>query len=335
MQVTVLAGGYGGARFLSGLRAVLGEDQPAHQGAPATAAHDIAAVVNTADDIVLHGLNISPDLDTVMYTLGGGLDAERGWGRSDEAFRTNEELQAYGLPNTWFGLGDRDLATHLVRTQMLAAGFRLTDVTSALGVRWEPGIRILPMSDDRVETHVVINDDEGRRAIHFQEWWIRHHAEPLAEEFVQVGAETAAPTPEVLEAIAGADAVVLAPSNPVVSIGAILAVPGMLDALQATKAPVVGISPIIGGRALRGMAEQCLTAIDVPATAAGIARHYGSRGSGGVIDGWLVAPQDSAAAVELADSDIRVRAVPLLMTDPAAAAALAAAALELATECRR
>ncbi len=213
MRVTVLAGGYGGARFLVGLRRHLG------------AADTITAVVNTADDIVLHGLSISPDLDTVMYTLGDGLDTERGWGRTDEAFRVNEELQAYGVPSTWFGLGDRDLATHLIRTQMLGAGYRLTDVTAALATRWQPGVTLLPMTDDRVETHVIVNDGDGRRAIHFQEWWIRHRAQLPAEQFLQVGADTAHATPEALAAVADADVVMLAPSNPVVSIGAMMAWP--------------------------------------------------------------------------------------------------------------
>ena len=322
MHVTVLAGGYGGARFLAGLRSRLGDGG------------EIDAVVNTADDIVVHGLNISPDLDTVMYTLGGGLDAGRGWGRTDEAFRANEELAAYGLPNTWFGLGDRDLATHLVRTQMLAAGYRLTDVTAALCRRWQPGVRVLPVTDDRVETHVVVTDDTGRRAIHFQEWWIRLRAQVPAQEFVQVGADTARPTAEVLASLAEADVVILAPSNPVVSIDAILAVPGMRDAVRSTPAPVVGISPVIAGRALRGMAEECLAAIGVPATATGIATHYGSRASGGILDGWLVAPDDDAAVALLAASGIRAEAVPLLMSDPEAAADLAGAALDLAARCR-
>lgn len=322
MQVTVLAGGYGGARFLAGLRTQLGGG-------------GITAVVNTADDIVLHGLNISPDLDTVMYTLGGGLDTDRGWGRDDEAFRANEELTSYGLPGTWFGLGDRDLATHLVRTQLLTAGYRLTEVTEALCKRWEPGVRILPMSDDRIETHVVTASEAGRRAMHFQEWWIRHRAGLPALEFVQVGVDGATATPESLAAIAEADVVLLAPSNPVVSIGAILSLPDLREALQRTPAPVVGVSPVIAGRALRGMAEQCLQAIAVEPTAAAIALHYGARDHGGILDGWLVAPDDVAAIAPVEAAGIRCAAEPLLMRDEPTAAALAAAALDLAEQCRR
>ncbi len=313
MRVTVFAGGYGGARFLAGMRDV-----------PDT---EVTAVVNTADDLVLHGLTVCPDLDTVMYTLGGGLDTDRGWGRADEGFRAGEELRAYGMPQPWFGLGDRDLATHLVRTQMLAAGYRLTDVTAALCRRWEPGVTVLPMSDDRVETHVVVADGDGRRAMHFQEWWVRHGARLPAEEFVQVGGAAARPTDEVAAAIAAADLIAVAPSNPVVSIGPILGVPGLREAVAAAAAPVVGVSPIIAGRAVRGMAEQCLAAVGVPASAAGVARHYGARSDGGLLDAWLVAPEDAAAVADLADLDLAVRAVPLLMSDPASATALARAVL--------
>ncbi len=320
MRVTVLAGGHGGAKFLMGLR-----DRPDVE---------VSAVVNTADDLVVHGLTVCPDLDTVMYGLGGGLDGERGWGRIDESFRANEDLAAYGMPHTWFGLGDRDIATHLVRSQMLGAGYRLTDVTAALAERWRPGVTILPMSDDRVETHVVVADEEGRRAIHFQEWWVRHRAQIPATEFVQVGADAARPTPEVLAALAEADVVLVAPSNPVVSVGAILAVPGIREALTTTAAPVVGISPLIAGRAVRGMAEQCLAAVGVPCSAAGVAAHYGARRSEGLLDGWLVAPEDASVLPELTDLGIEAAAVPLLMSDPGDARRLADSALAVAQRVR-
>src|SRR5689334_17758453 len=159
-RVTVLSGGVGGARFLQGLLGVPGWGE------------DVTVVANTADDLWMHGLKICPDLDTVMYTLGGGIDAERGWGRTDETWHAKEELAAYGVEEAWFGLGDRDLATHLVRTRMLDAGYSLSAVTAALCERWRPGVRLLPMSDDRVETHVVVDDAEapsGQRAVHFQE----------------------------------------------------------------------------------------------------------------------------------------------------------------------
>src|SRR5699024_10328325 len=190
---------------------------------------------------------ITPDLDSCMYTLGGGIDRERGWGRADEGWRVGEELAAYGADPTWFGLGDRDTATHLIRSRMLRAGYPLSDVVAALCNRWRPGVRLLPVTDDRCETHVVVTDpDTGdQRAIHFQEWWLRHRAQIPTHSFVQVGAEKAEAAPGVVEAIEEADAVLLAPSNPVVSIGPVLSVPGIRGALRTTGAKVVGVSPII------------------------------------------------------------------------------------------
>jgi LPPG:FO 2-phospho-L-lactate transferase len=337
VKVTALAGGIGGSRFLLGVKAALPDA-------------DVTVIGNTGDDIVLHRLNISPDLDTVMYTLGGGISAERGWGREDETFVVAAELAAYGVGPAWFGLGDRDLATHLVRTQMLLAGYPLSEVTAALCRRWEPGVRLIPMSDDRVETHVVISDAEGRRAIHFQEWWLRLRAEVPAEAIVSVGAADAKPAPGVLDAISDADVVLLPPSNPVVSIGSILAVPGIRDSLRDTAAPVVGVSPIIGGSAVRGMADACLRAIGVETSAAAVGAYYGSRrrsagaepgggagagtvgtGAGdpdspGLLDAWLVDPVDAAADVP----GVRVASHPLLMTDLDATVAIVRAALELA-----
>lgn len=319
MRVTVLVGGVGGARFLLGLRALLGDDP----------AHEITAVVNVGDDVWLHGLRICPDLDTCMYTLGGGIDTERGWGRSGETWAVRDELAAYGADPDWFGLGDRDTATHLVRTRMLRAGYPLSDVTSALCHRWQPGVTLLPATDDRVETHVVVDDPANgataQKAIHFQEWWIRHKGALPAHRFASVGAETAQILPAARDAIAGADAVLLAPSNPVVSIGAILDVPGVRDALRAGPAKVVGLSPIVAGRPLRGMADACLDAIGVETSAQGVARHLGARTHGGLLDGWLVHTGDVADV-----PGVDVRAVPLLMTDPATTAAMAAVALDVA-----
>jgi LPPG:FO 2-phospho-L-lactate transferase len=314
VRITALAGGIGGARFLRGLLA-------AEPGA------EVTAIVNTGDDITLHGLRVCPDLDTVMYTLGGGISAERGWGREGETFAVRDELTAYGVGPAWFGLGDRDLATHLIRTQLLDGGSTLTDVTAALCERWQPGVTLLPMSDDRVETHVVVDNPEtGRReAIHFQEWWIRHQAKLPAHAIVAVGAEAAKPTRAVLQAIADADVILLPPSNPVVSIGTILAVPGLREALVAARAKIVGVSPIIGGAPVRGMADACLTAIGVETSAAAVAAYYGARSHGGLLDGWLVDTTDVAAIEGLA-----VRSVPLWMTDVETTAALARAALDLA-----
>ena len=317
MKVVVLVGGVGGARFLVGLKALLG----------AEAGHEVVAVVNTGDDVWMHGLRITPDLDTCMYTLGGGIDTERGWGRANESWTVKEELAAYGAEPTWFGLGDRDMATHLVRSRMLRAGYPLSAVTEALCARWQPGVTLLPMSDDRVETHVVVEQDGEQKAIHFQEWWVRHRAELPAKSFASVGVDTATPGPGVLDAIETADAIILAPSNPVVSVGTILGVPGVRDALRKTEAGVVGLSPIIGGKPLRGMADACLTAIGVETSAEAVGRHYGSRkcSEDGVLDGWLVHTGDRADV-----EGVAVRAVPLLMSDVDATAAMAAAALDLA-----
>jgi LPPG:FO 2-phospho-L-lactate transferase len=297
VRITVLAGGVGGARFLRGVRV-------------AFPSADITAVINTGDDVTLHGLRICPDLDSVMYTLGDGIDPVRGWGRRDESWRVKEQLASYGAEPTWFGLGDLDIATHLVRTQMLDAGFALSDVVTALCQRWQPGVRLLPMTDQRCETHVVVELDGTRRAIHFQEWWIKHRAGVAAQAFVQVGLDDAVPAPGVLDAIEAADLVLVAPSNPVVSIGTILAVPGIRAAVRSAPAPVVGFSPIIGGAPVRGMADSCLPVIGVDVSAEGVGRHYASRSGDGVLDAWLIHTTDTAEIPGLA-----VRAVPLLMTD--------------------
>ncbi|GJF34800.1 2-phospho-L-lactate transferase [Kitasatospora sp. NE20-6] len=318
MRIVALAGGIGGARFLRGLKEAV---------APGD---EITVIGNTGDDIHLFGLKVCPDLDTVMYTLGGGIHEEQGWGRADETWSVKEEMKAYGVGPEWFGLGDRDFATHIVRTQMLAAGYPLSAVTEALCDRWRPGVRLIPMSDDRVETHVRITDEQGTRAVHFQEYWVRLHAEVEAEAIVAVGADTAKPAPGVLEAIAAADVVLLPPSNPVVSIGTILGVPGIRHALVSAAAPVVGLSPIIGGAPVRGMADKVLAAVGVEAGAEAVARHYGAD----LLDGWLVDTADGAAVAGVEAAGIRCRALPLLMTDVPATAAMARAALELAAEVR-
>lgn len=327
MKVVVLVGGVGGARFLLGVKAALG--MPAL--GEAESEHEITAVVNVGDDVWMHGLRVCPDLDTCMYTLGDGIDTVKGWGRVNETWSVKEELAAYGAEPSWFGLGDRDIATHLVRSRMLRAGYSLTAVTEALCTRWKPGVRLLPVTDDRVETHVAIDDPETGegRAVHFQEWWVRHRAQPNAHAIVPVGADDAKPTQDTLDAIAQADVVLMAPSNPVVSIGTLLAVPGFRDALRATKAPVVGLSPIVGGKPLRGMADACLTAIGVDSTAEAVGRHYGARSDEGILDGWLVHTGDQADV-----PGVQTRAVPLLMSDVDATAAMAQEAFDLASAVR-
>ena len=332
-RVTVLSGGVGGARFVQGLLhglrtgAVPGGSADTH----------VTVVANTADDWWIHGLKVCPDLDTVMYTLGEGIDVERGWGRSEETWSAKTELEAYGVEPTWFGLGDRDIATHLVRTQMLEAGFGLSQVTEALCRRWlEPlhgdRVRLLPMSDDRVETHVAVADPDsasGRRVVHFQEYWVRLRAEVPAEAVLVVGQDSSTPGPGVLDAIAGADLVVLPPSNPVVSVGTILGVPGIRDAVRATAAPVVGLSPIVGPSHVHGMAR------------ADAHQHRRGGQRGGRRDplrrtlarrrARRVAGRQSRRrpAPRLEEAGIAARAVPLMMTDHDATAAMAAAAVAL------
>jgi LPPG:FO 2-phospho-L-lactate transferase len=318
MRITALAGGVGGARFLRGLIA-------------AVPSAEITVIGNVGDDMTMHGLRICPDLDTVMYTLGGGIHEGQGWGRAEETFGVAEELKAYGVGPDWFTLGDKDIATHLVRTQMLGAGYPLSAVTEALCTRWKLPVRLLPSTDERVETHVVIDDAEaagGRRAVHFQEYWVRMHA-PDAHAIVSVGAETAKPAPGVLAAIAEADVIVLPPSNPVVSIGTILEIPGIRQAVADAAAPVVGLSPIVGGGPVRGMADKVLAAVGVAVTAAAVAEHYGAD----LLDGWLVdADADGGAVSEVEEAGIACRAVPLLMSSPEATRAMAQAALDLAAE---
>lgn len=328
MRITVLSGGVGGARFTRGLLALLGNDA------------EITVVANTGDDMWLHGVRVCPDLDTLMYTLGDAVHEEQGWGRRAETSRVSDDLAAYDVGWDWFTLGDLDLATHLARTQWLREGLTLSQATERLSRRWDlaaQGVRLLPMSDQPVETHVVVADRDGtERTIHFEEWWVRHRAALPPLRFVQVGLESADAAPGVLDAISDADLVVVPPSNPVVSVGTILAVPGVRAALATTPAAVVGVSPIIGGAAVRGMAAECLTAIGVEATAEAVARHYGRRGDDarpagapGVLDAWLVDTVDANAAAKLAVDGWRTGAADTLMRDVPATARIAAEALGL------
>jgi LPPG:FO 2-phospho-L-lactate transferase len=314
VQIVILAGGVGGSAFVRGVRA----------GYPDAT---ITVIGNTADDITLHGLRVCPDLDTMMYTLGGAADGHRGWGRQDESWQVMDELRGYGVEPTWFSLGDRNLGTHLVRTQLLDAGHPLSDVTAALCTRWlagDPQLQLLPMTDDRVETHVTIADPEiagARRAVHFQEYWVRLHAAPDALAITHVGIETAQPAPGVLEAIGSAALILVAPSNPVVSIGPILAVAGIREALQHASAPVVGFSGILGGAPVLGMAHRLLPAIGVSVDAAAVGLHYGARSRGGVLDVWTMDDADRASAGLVTEAGLQVVITDLIMRDPQRTAA--------------
>jgi LPPG:FO 2-phospho-L-lactate transferase len=331
-NVVVLAGGVGGSRFLLGMRAQL---RLTHPDAALT------AIVNTGDDLWLAGLRITPDLDTILYTLAGINDTERGWGRIGETERVSAELAAWGIGNPWFTLGDLDISASIARTSWLREGMPLHEVVERLQARWPLGLRLLPATDQEVETHVIVDDPEvpgSELSLHFQEWWTRYRASLPARRFEQRGVADARPAPGVLDALAGADLIVLAPSNPVVSIGTILGIPGLREAVRAARAPVVGVSPIIGGAVVRGMADACLAAIGVATDAAAVARHYGARrGAGGatgdgLLDGWLVDDVDAVAVEALTAEGIETRAVPLWMRDETLSAAIAGAALDLGDE---
>lgn len=310
-RVVVLAGGVGGSRFVTGARLAFPDAE-------------LSVIVNTADDITLHGLRICPDLDTMMYTLGGGNDTERGWGRADEGWRGMAELAAYGQEPTWFSLGDRDLGTHLVRAQLLARGMTSTQVTARLVERWLPGagIRLLPMTDQVVETRLTISDADGVRDVHFQEYWVRHHAAPRITRLWMEGLDQARPSVEVAEAIGQAQVVLVAPSNPVVSIAPILRVPGMTDLLADAAAPIVGCSGIIAGAPLLGMAHKLLPVIGVEVSAAAVARFYGARVQGALLDAWVVDDADAAAVPGLRAEGFAAGATDLVMRTPEATAGI-------------
>jgi LPPG:FO 2-phospho-L-lactate transferase len=327
-RVVVLAGGVGGSRFCLGVRAALAR----RSDAAAAASDPFTVVVNTGDDLWLSGVRLQPDVDSIVYALAGVNDTERGWGRAGDSERVNRELQEWGAGWPWFTLGDLDLGTHLARTGWLRDGLTPTEVLARMSRRWPLGARLLPMTDAEVDTIVTLTDPAtaARREMHFQEWWTRHRASLKPARFENPGIEDSAPAPGVLEAIGAADVVLLAPSNPVVSIGPILAVPGIREALRRTPGRVVGVSPIIGGRVVRGMADVCLEAIGVDTDAAAVAAHYGARSDGGLLDAWLLAEEDAASADRVAEFGIRPVVAPLWMRDADTSAALADAAIRAA-----
>ena len=311
MRVTALAGGIGAGKFLRGLVRVVPP-------------HDVTAIVNTADDVRMHGLHVSPDLDSVIYWLGDVFDRERGWGRRGETFRATEELSSFDPEAAWFNLGDLDLATHLFRTRRLTEGATLSETIRAITARFGVRTRVLPMSDDPVTTRVTVLVHGEEVDLHFQEYWVRRRAQDEVKHLRYAGAEHARPGPGVLEAIAEADAVVICPSNPVASIGPILVVPGVRDALAARRAHVVGISGIVGGAPLAGMADKLMPAVGVEVTAAGAADCYR-----GLLGAWVIDDADRSLARRIEGSGIRVGVTDTIMRDDAAAEALARFALDL------
>lgn len=308
MKVVALAGGVGAGKFLRGLvRAV----------SPA----DVTAVVNTADDLDVHGLRVCPDLDSVTYWLGDAFDRERGWGRRDETFRATEELRAFDPDAAWFGLGDLDLATHLFRTRSLAEGHTLSEVAARIAGRFEIESTILPMSDHRVETRLDVVSFGKEMDLHFQEYWVRRGARDDVKAIRFEGMDAASPAPGVIDAIEEADVVVICPSNPVVSIGPILAVEGLREAVA--EKPVVGISPIVGGRPLAGMADRLMPVVGLEVSAAGAARAYE-----GLLGAWVIDEADARLAVRVRDEvGARVTITDTVMRDDEVAERLARAAL--------
>ena len=306
MTITVLAGGVGAARLLRGIVAVAD---------PST----VTAVVNTGDDLVLHGLHISPDLDTITYTLAGAISREQGWGLEGETWHAMEQLAARYGGQTWFGLGDKDLATHLFRTQRRRDGATLSQVTAEITAAWElGGLRLLPMTDDVVATRITLADEAGGGEIGFQEYFVgRRHEVPVASVRF-AGAEEATPAPGVVDSIEGAARIVIAPSNPIVSIGPILAVPGLAEALRPRRDDVVAVSPIIAGAALKGPADRLLAELGHESSVVGVARLYAEHCATLVIDD---ADADLAGAVEA--EGVRAVVAPTIMMGPEESAALA------------
>ena len=304
-MLVALAGGVGAARFLSGLVRVV----------PAA---DVVVVVNTADDDEFHGLHVSPDLDSVTYTLAGASNTAQGWGLEGETFATLEALERYGVP-TWFRLGDKDLATHLFRTQRLRAGVPLSVVTGEITAAWGLDVRLLPMTDDRVSTRITVRWYDGRtEELAMQEWFVGARAEPPVVAVRFDGADAARPAPGVLDALHEADTIVICPSNPVISIGPILAVPGIREVLTARRDRVVGVSPIVGGAPVKGPADRLMAPLGIEVSCVGVARSYAEICSSLVIDAI-----DAGRAADVEAAGVRAVVTDTMMRSPEIAAALA------------
>jgi LPPG:FO 2-phospho-L-lactate transferase len=305
-KITALAGGVGASKLLLGLHDVIDPG-------------DLTVIVNTGDDLTLHGLKISPDLDIVTYTLAGIVDAAKGWGYRGETFHALKRLAAFGRIN-WFNLGDRDLATHIHRTAMLAEGKSLSQAADAIRVALGVKSRILPMSEQDVPTMIATNEGE----LHFQEYLVKRGAEPVVRAIRFAGAENARPTDGVLEAIRDADRIVICPSNPLISIGPILAVPGIREALRARKEKVVAVCPIVGGKSLKGPSDKMLAQLGHEPSALGVAKLYADFTGTFVID-----PADKARAASIGKLGMKVAIIPTVMTNRAQKRRLARSLLAL------
>jgi LPPG:FO 2-phospho-L-lactate transferase len=307
-MLVALAGGVGAGRFLRGLVRI----HPAEQ---------LVVIVNTGDDLRMHGLAISPDLDSVTYTLAGRADSERGWGLAGETWNVRDALVRLGEPG-WFGLGDRDIATHLYRTRRLAEGATLSQVTAELCGRMGVAVHLLPMSDDRVETRVEVDGRDGPEDLSFQEWWVGRQAREPVREVRFEGVAGARPAPGVLDALAAADGILVCPSNPVVSIAPILAVPGVVEAVQAATCGKVAVTPIVAGAPVRGMADKLLPAWEVEVSARGVAGLYAD-----LVDAFVLDLLDADQAEDVTALGLRAVVAPTIMHTVEDAAALAKTAL--------
>jgi len=313
MRVVALAGGIGAGKFLRGLTRVV-------------PGPDLTVIVNVADDVEIHGLHVSPDPDSVTYWLGGAFDRERGWGRRGDTFHATDELRSFGADDAWFSLGDLDLATHVFRTDLLRRGIPLSVVTDRIAAHFGVTARLLPVTDEPMETRIACRDLRTGAPIdlHFQEYWVKRRASDPVEGVRYEGATRARPAPGVLAAIAEADIVVVCPSNPVVSIGPILAVPGVRGAVERRRDRVVGVSGIVGGGPVAGMADKLMPAVGIEVSAAGVATHYRD-----LLGAWLIDTTDAALAPRIEGLGIRVGVADTIMRDDDRAEAVAREALGL------
>lgn len=313
MRVVALAGGIGAGKFLRGLTRVV-------------PGPDLTVIVNVADDVEIHGLHVSPDPDSVTYWLGGAFDRERGWGRRGDTFHATDELRSFGADDAWFSLGDLDLATHVFRTDLLRRGVPLSVVTDRIAAHFGVTARLLPVTDEPIETRIACRDLRTGAPIdlHFQEYWVKRRADDPVEGVRYEGATRARPAPGVLAAIAEADIVVVCPSNPVVSIGPILAVPGVRDAVERRRDRVVGVSGIVGGGPVAGMADKLMPAVGIEVSAAGVATHYRD-----LLGAWLIDTTDAALAPRIEGLGIRVGVADTIMRDDDRAETVAREALGL------
>jgi LPPG:FO 2-phospho-L-lactate transferase len=303
-MIVALAGGVGSARFLRGL---LDTVDP----------HDVTVIVNTGDDDWFHGLLVCPDLDSVTYALAGANNPETGWGLAGETFATLGALARYGV-DTWFGLGDKDLATHLFRSERLRAGTPLSAVTAEIADAWGLTCRLLPMTDDRVPTRITVSTDAGVVELAMEEWFVRERCEPPVLDVRFDGADRARPAPGVLDALAAADTIVICPANPVLSIGPILAIPGVRDAMIAARDRVVAVSPLIAGAAVKGPADRLFADLGLEPSCVGVARMYRD-----VCGAFVLDTADASRADEVRALGMHAQVAETLMIDARVAAALA------------